>query len=29
MSFDTRQFRLSLGQFATGVAVITAQNPRG
>ena len=29
MSFDIHQFRWSLGQFATGVAVITAQNPRG
>jgi flavin reductase (DIM6/NTAB) family NADH-FMN oxidoreductase RutF len=29
MSFDTREFRRALGQFATGVAVITAQNPRG
>ncbi len=29
MSFDSREFRRALGQFATGVAVITAQNPRG
>jgi flavin reductase (DIM6/NTAB) family NADH-FMN oxidoreductase RutF len=29
MSFDVREFRRALGQFATGVAVITAQNPRG
>jgi flavin reductase (DIM6/NTAB) family NADH-FMN oxidoreductase RutF len=29
ISFDAREFRRSLGQFATGVAVITAQNPRG
>jgi flavin reductase (DIM6/NTAB) family NADH-FMN oxidoreductase RutF len=29
MSFDPREFRRALGQFATGVAVITAQNPRG
>src|SRR5688572_20756745 len=29
MSFDVRAFRRSLGQFATGVAVITAQNPGG
>ena len=28
MSFDTRQFRWSLGQFATGVAVITAMTGR-
>ncbi len=29
MSVDAREFRRALGQFATGVAVITAQNPRG
>lgn len=29
MSFDMLEFRRALGQFATGVAVISAQNPRG
>ena len=29
VSFDTREFRRALGQFATGVAVITAQNRGG
>ena len=29
MSFDVLEFRRALGQFATGVAVVTARNPRG